>query len=85
MTYVTLCVDNQSAIRLIKNPEYHNRTKHIDVRFHFIRENYEKREIDVIYVSSHDQLADILTKGILKERFELLKSKIGVKRPLDHK
>jgi len=77
---ITLCVDNQSAIKLIKNPDYHNRTKHIDVRFHVIREKYEKREIDVIYVSSHDQLADILTKSISKERFEFLRSKIGVKR-----
>jgi len=78
---MTLCVDNQSAIRLIKNPEYHNRTKQIDVRLHFIREKYEDRKIDVIYVSFYDQLADILTKSISKERFELLRSKIGVKRP----
>lgn len=82
---ITLHVDNQSAIRLIKNPEHHSRTKHIDVRFHFIREKYENHIIEVICVSSYDQLADIFTKSIARERFEFLRSKIGVGRLLDYK
>lgn len=44
---VTLYMDNQSAIRLVKNPEFHKRSKHIDVRFHFIRENYEQKFFDL--------------------------------------
>jgi len=58
--------DNQGSIKLIKNPEFHKRTKHIDVRFHYIREIYENGQIDIKYVPSSKQLADILTKHFLK-------------------
>lgn len=64
-----LYVDNQSAIKLAKNPEYHKRTKHIDIRFHFIREKVASQEINLEYVPSELQLADILTKALPKERF----------------
>lgn len=43
-------VDNQSAIRLVKNPEFHCRTKHIDIKYHFIREKFDNQEIDVTYI-----------------------------------
>lgn len=64
-------MDNKSAIRLIKNPEFHKRTKHIDVRYHFIREKYESGMFDLKYVSSDEQLADVFTKPLPKGRFEL--------------
>lgn len=59
-----LMVDNQSAIRLIKNPEFHHKTKHIDVKNKFVREKYEEGILDVNYIPTHQQLADILTKGL---------------------
>lgn len=62
--------DNQSAIRLVKNPEYHKRTKHIDIQYHFIREKFESREIDISYISTDRQLADIMTKALPRDRFE---------------
>ena len=62
--------DNQSAIRLVKNPEYHKRTKHIDIQYHFIREKYESREIDISYISTDHQLTDIMTKALPRDRFE---------------
>ncbi|CAL1672136.1 unnamed protein product [Lasius platythorax] len=65
----TMKVDNQGAIKLIKNPEYHKRTKHIEIRYHFIREKYEDGQIEIVYVPSSDQLADILTKALSKESF----------------
>ena len=65
-------VDNQSAIRLVKNPEYHKRTKHIDIRYHFIREKSEAKEIAVEYVPSELQKADIFTKALTKQRFKSL-------------
>lgn len=68
-----LFVDNQSAIRLIHNPEFHKRTKHIDIRFHFIREQLHNKVIDVQYKCSEEQLADILTKPLLPERFRALR------------
>lgn len=45
-------VDNESAIKLVKNPEFHQRSKHIDIRYHYIREKYEEREIIVKHISS---------------------------------
>lgn len=66
-------MDNQSAIRLVKNPEFHKRTKHIDVRYHFIREKYEAGMFELTYVSSDEQLADIFTKPLPRRRFELLR------------
>ena len=66
--------DNQSAIRLIKNPEYHKRTKHIDIQYHFIREKYENGDIDISYISTDNQVADIMTKPLPSDRFERLRS-----------
>jgi len=73
-----LYIDNQSAIRLVKNPEFHKRTKHIDVRYHFIREKYEEGQFQLQYIGTEDQIADILTKPLVKERYEKLRSAIGV-------
>lgn len=73
---VTLCVDNQSAIKLINNPVYHKRTKHIDVKYNFVREKVELGMIKVQYVSSNNQLADILTKALSTQCFAYLRSHI---------
>ena len=72
-----LHVDNQSAIKLIKNPQFHKRTKHIDVRYHFIREKYEEG-IKLEYISTEDQIADILTKALSKDRFNTLRSLMNI-------
>ena len=61
---VVLNVDNKSAIALCKNPVHHDRTKHIDIRYHYIRECVEESKIDINYVCTSDQLADILTKSL---------------------
>lgn len=47
---VDLCVDNQSAVKLIKNPVFHHRSKHIDFRYHYVRERYSNKEIDVKFI-----------------------------------
>lgn len=73
-----LHVDNQSAIKLIKNQEFHSRTKHIDVQYHFIREKYENKIIDVLYIPSEDQLADAFTKPLPRVQFEKLRSELGI-------
>lgn len=67
-------VDNQSAIRLSKNPEFHKRSKHIDVKFHFVRDVCGRGDIDVKYVESKKQLADVFTKPLVTNIFkELIK------------
>lgn len=60
----TLFMDNQSAIKLIYNPVYHKKTKHIDVKYNFIREKVKQKLIDVKFIKSSEQLADIFTKAL---------------------
>ena len=64
-----LC-DNQSAIRLIHNPEHHQRTKHIAIRFHFIREKQASGEVNVKDINTKEQLADIFTKPLESVHFK---------------
>lgn len=65
-----LFVDNQSAIRLVRNPEMHHKTKHIDVRLHFIRNLNEENVIDVEYIQTEKQLADCFTKPLSTSTFK---------------
>jgi hypothetical protein len=74
----TLLIDNQSAIQLCKNPVYHDRTKHIDTRFHYIRECVQNGKINVDYVHTSEQLADIMTKALPRVKFQELRGKMGV-------
>ena len=60
----TLFVDNKSGISVAKNPEHHGRMKHLDLRFYWLREVVEEGLIDPIYVSTDQQVADILTKAV---------------------
>ncbi|KAG8485451.1 hypothetical protein CXB51_021502 [Gossypium anomalum] len=71
-------VDNQSAVAIAKNPVFHGKTKHFKIKFHFVREAEQSKEVNLIHCSSQDQLADILTKPLGVTRFEVLRSKIGV-------
>lgn len=73
-----LMVDNQSAIKLTKNPELHKRSKHIDIRHHFIREKYSQGSFVLSYVDTDNQIADILTKALPKDRFIKLRSIMGI-------
>lgn len=76
---VVLYIDNKSTIDLAKNPVFHGRSKHIDVRYHFIRECIERGEIIVRHVSSEYQRADILTKAWTTVKFERMRQLLGVK------
>lgn len=71
-------VDNQSAIRLVKNPEFHRRTKHVHVRYCFVWDMCEKNIIYVTYVKSEDQ-ADIMTKPLARVRFAYLRDGMSVR------
>jgi len=75
----SLKIDNESAIALSKNPVFHDRSKHIDVRYHFIRECVEDGRVKTESVRTAEQLADILTKALTRERFCELRSLIGVR------
>ena len=69
---------NKSAIELSKHPSFNRSTKHIEVKFHFIWEKIEEGEIVIKYVSSKDQLADILTKSLPRVTFKGLKDKLSI-------
>jgi hypothetical protein len=62
MSKVPLLCDNESAIRMADNPVEHSRTKHIDIRHHFLRDHQQKGDIEVYHISTENQLADIFTK-----------------------
>ena len=75
---IPLYVDNASTRRFIENPEAHQRTKHIDVRYHFIREKQLDETIKTEAIGTSSQLADIFTKGLPRTRFEKLRQDLGV-------
>ena len=66
---VPLLCDNESAINISENPKDHTRTKHIDIRYHFLRDHVEKGDIDIAHVGTDKQLADIFTKPLDEARF----------------
>ncbi|KAG2758696.1 hypothetical protein Pcac1_g29199 [Phytophthora cactorum] len=75
---VKIYEDNQGSIALAKNPEFHKRTKHIDIRYHFVREKVEDGQVVLQYVSTTDMLADIMTKPIPATQFGVLRNKLGI-------
>lgn len=71
-------VDNKSAIALARNPVFHDRSKHIDTRYHYIRECVANKEVQLKYVKTFDQVADIFTKPLKHETFQRLRSMLGM-------
>jgi Reverse transcriptase (RNA-dependent DNA polymerase) len=69
----TILVDNKAAIKLAYNPEYHKRSKHIDIQYHYIRDQIKQNKVNVYHVPTKRQLADILTKNIKTSIYENLK------------
>lgn len=74
---VVLYVDNRSGIDLSKYPVFHGHSKHIDVRYHFIRDCVEQGTITIKHVASTEQRADILTKAMVVAKFERMRE-LGV-------
>jgi hypothetical protein len=73
-----LPVDNKSAIVLCYNPVHHDRSKHIDTRYHFIRECIEDGKVDVEHVGTNSQRADILTKSLRRVKFIEMRQMLGL-------
>lgn len=71
--------DNQSCIKLLNHNAGLKRSKHVDTKYHFIRDLAEQRKIEVTYRSSEEMLADILTKPLNRVRLEKLRYKIGLR------
>ena len=75
---VKIFEDNQGSIALAKNPEFHKRTKHIDIRYHFVREKVEDGQVVLEYCSTQEMLADIMTKAIPAAQYCTLRSKLCI-------
>ena len=70
--------DNQSCIQMSMNLIFHDKTKHIEIRYHYIRDMVQKGAVELQYVSTDDQTTNILTKPLLKTKFEYFHRRIGV-------
>ncbi|CAA0823425.1 cysteine-rich RLK (RECEPTOR-like protein kinase) 8 [Striga hermonthica] len=77
---VELYCDNQSSIRIAENPVYHERTKHVEVHYHFVREKVLTEEIEMKHVGTEDQVADVFTKGLNSSNFEEFRTCLGMVR-----
>jgi hypothetical protein len=77
-TKIPLLCDKESAINLANNPVSHSRTKHIDVRHHFLRDHETKGDIKIHHVNTEKQLADIFTKPLDESRFCDLHSELNI-------
>nr|GEV50623.1 copia protein [Tanacetum cinerariifolium] len=77
---IPMYYDNQSAIVLCCNSVQHSRSKHIDIRHHFIKEQVERRVVELYFVETTYQLADIFTKALPRERFKTLLPLLGIRQ-----
>lgn len=74
-----LMEDNQGTIAMARNPVSHARTKHIDIRYHYLREAVKEGTINLSYCPTEDMIADLLTKPLSRGRFETLRDAMGLK------
>ena len=75
---ILIRADNRSTIALAQNPEFYTRIKHIDIRYHYIRDEVEDGKILIEYVSTNDMVADLLTKSLQRTKFERFLTAIGI-------
>ena len=77
--HVILYCDNTSAINISKNPVMHAKTNHLAIKYHYVRELVEDKQVKMEYINWKEQIADIFTKPLPKDAFEYLRGKLGVK------
>ncbi|RVW64036.1 Copia protein [Vitis vinifera] len=75
--------DNSSTIKLSKNPVMHGRSKHIDVRFHFLRDLTKEEVVELVHCGTQDQIADVMTKPLKLNMFLKLRELMGVREVPD--
>ena len=78
LSKVPLYCDNTSTINLTKNPIQHSKTKHIKIRHHFIRDHVQKGDCEIKFVKTKNQLANLFTKPLARDRFNKLRTELGI-------
>ncbi|KAG5871370.1 hypothetical protein JTB14_028903 [Gonioctena quinquepunctata] len=73
-----LQVDNSAAVRSVQNPEFHRRTKHISIKYFFIREKISEGKLGVQQIPTEEQIADMMTKSLPRPRLQILCNQIGL-------
>ena len=69
---------HQGLVRITENPVEHSRTKHIDIRHHFLRDHQQRRDIEITYINTKDQLVDIFTKPLDEKTFTKLRNELNI-------
>jgi hypothetical protein len=69
--------DNQSCVKLSENPVFHDRSKHIEIKYHYIRDMLQRKAVHVQYLPTHEQIADIFTKPLANTKFEYFCEKLA--------
>jgi hypothetical protein len=77
---ISILCDNTNAISISKNPVMHSKTKHIPIKYHFMREQVNDKIVKLEYVPTKEQIADMFTKPLPKDAFEYLRQRLGVQQ-----
>jgi hypothetical protein len=80
MALTVIHCDNQSCIKLSENPVFHDRSKHIEIRYHFIQDWVQRGAVQLQYIPTDDQVADILTKALPRGKHVFFRDKMGLVR-----
>ena len=70
--------NNQSCVKLSENPVFHDRSKHIEIKYHYIRDMVQRKEVHVQYLPTHEQIVDIFTKPLAKTEFKYFCERLGL-------
>jgi hypothetical protein len=70
--------NNQSCVKLSENHVFHDKLKHIDIKYHYIRDMVQRKAVHVHYPSTHEQVADVFTKPLAKTKFEYFHERLGL-------
>jgi hypothetical protein len=78
MDSIVIHCDNQSCVKLSENPLFHDKSKHIEIKYHYIRDMVQRKAVHVQYLSTHEQVADVFTKPLVKMKFEYFCERLGM-------
>jgi hypothetical protein len=78
MEATTILCDNQSCIKMTETPIFHDRSKHIEIHYHYIRDMVQRGALKLLYVSTDEQVVDVLTKPLSRVKFEHFRDKLGI-------